>query len=122
MSQYLNSTTVNALRRSRRCQTDGEARGEAEYHEFLHLDLPTVDTQSNRAAAHIVPQNERLEPVQKSRLERAFASMALRPVQPTKSTIVPRRTIPARSSASQLVSRMQPCDSVLPIFSGDGVP
>ena len=30
--------------------------------------------------------------------------------------------MPARSSASQLVSRMHPCDSVLPIFSGDGVP
>src|SRR6516165_1644380 len=30
--------------------------------------------------------------------------------------------MPARSSASQLVSRMHPCNSVLPIFSGDGVP
>src|SRR5215469_15257135 len=37
--------------------------------------------------------------------------------QPTKSTTVPRCTIPARSRASQLVSRMQPCDSVFPIFS-----
>src|SRR5262245_19910515 len=47
---------------------------------------------------------------------------ALSAFQSTKFTTVPRCTMPARSSASQLVSRMQPCDSVLPIFSGDGVP
>ena len=40
----------------------------------------------------------------------------------TNFTTVPLWTIPARSSASQLVRRMQPCDSVLPILSGSGVP
>ena len=37
-------------------------------------------------------------------------------------TTVPLCTMPARSSASQLVRRMQPCDWVLPILSGSGVP
>jgi len=37
-------------------------------------------------------------------------------------TAVPLCTIPASSSASQFVKRMQPCDSVLPILSGSGVP
>ena len=37
-------------------------------------------------------------------------------------TNVPRRTIPARSRASQFVSRMQPWDWVLLMFLGSGVP
>src|SRR5438067_13245294 len=40
----------------------------------------------------------------------------------TNLTTVPLCTIPARSSASQLVRRVHPCDSVLPIFSGSGEP
>src|SRR5207248_8329312 len=42
--------------------------------------------------------------------------------QPIKSTGVPFLTRRASVSASQLVSRMQPCDCVLPIASGSGVP
>ena len=38
------------------------------------------------------------------------------------TTCAPRLTRLARSRASQLVRRMQPCDSVLPTFSGSGVP
>lgn len=38
------------------------------------------------------------------------------------STVVPRSTRTARSRTSQLVRRMQPWDSVLPIFSGSAVP
>jgi hypothetical protein len=40
----------------------------------------------------------------------------------TKSTGVPLRTSCARVSASQFVRRMHPCDAVLLILSGSGVP
>ena len=40
----------------------------------------------------------------------------------SKIVRVPRLTMCDRSSASQLVSRMQPCDSVWPIRPGSGVP
>src|SRR5262249_58642509 len=40
----------------------------------------------------------------------------------TKSTGVPRRTIPASFIASQLVSRTQPCDWVLLVAAGVGGP
>ena len=39
-----------------------------------------------------------------------------------KTTRVPGLTMPASFSASQLVSRTQPCDSVRPIVDGSGVP
>ena len=39
-----------------------------------------------------------------------------------KITFVPGRTIEASFSASQLVSRTQPCDVVFPIVEGSGVP
>lgn len=38
------------------------------------------------------------------------------------STFVPGCTMEPRSSASQLVSRMQPCEKVVPILPGSGVP
>jgi hypothetical protein len=41
---------------------------------------------------------------------------------PRKSTTVPLSTIAASFFASQLVSRMQPCDMVFPTFDGSGVP
>jgi hypothetical protein len=37
-------------------------------------------------------------------------------------TTVPGRVMLARSTAFQLVRRMQPCDSVLPMAAGEGVP
>jgi hypothetical protein len=38
------------------------------------------------------------------------------------ATRVPFSTVPASSLASQLVRRMQPCDSLLLTFDGSGVP
>src|SRR5262249_48344083 len=51
-----------------------------------------------------------------------FPSSDFRLHSSRNATCTPLRTRRARSSASQLVRRTQPCDSVLPILVGSGVP
>jgi hypothetical protein len=65
MSRYLNSSAIDALRRSSRCQSDGEAGSEAGCQEFLHWVLPLWTPESNRSAGTIVPRN--WPPLQRNR-------------------------------------------------------
>jgi len=92
-------------------------------------EVLAVNPSRTMAPAQMTPGNGRLLRGSIVNVEQARATLPsskkcrLQPgLTPTKSTSIPLLTIFASASASQLVRRMQPCDTVLPTFRGSGVP
>lgn len=133
---------TGSSRFNRPCRTPLEERSSRAGDRLDRLQPPLMDVKQDavcwwdcifqkwlppqgQAAQQSVCQSGWDSPIRASAKIGECAYLALSPawaISPLKVTFVPFRTIEARSSASQFVSLMQPCEKVLPILPGSGVP